>query len=49
MAYGVSTRMYLASEPERPRAPVPRDSGLWRQLRADERLCAVERLLRPNA
>ena len=47
MAYGLSTRMFLAAEP---RPPVETDheraSAVWRQLQRDERLRAIERLLK---
>ncbi|GLR46924.1 hypothetical protein [Sphingomonas astaxanthinifaciens] len=49
MAYGVTTRMYLAAEPARPAQAVSHAAALWRQLEPKARLEAVERTLRTAA
>ena len=48
MAYGVTTRMHLVSEPL-VRGPAPLTGGRWLQLQADERLKVIERALQPAA
>jgi len=49
MAYGVTTRMFLAPAPETLRPDERRGSALWRQLRADEKLRAIEHALKVAA
>ena len=48
MAYGVTTRMHLVSEPL-VRGPVPQSGGRWLQLQPAERLKLIERALQPAA
>lgn len=49
MAYGVTTRMFLVPEPATPPLPSERSHSAWRLLNADQRLKAIDLVLKNAA